>query len=108
MFRMASDGETRVKKVAKIILTDNYQENIIELMPGLRHMGIQNILENSLQLKQGPTTSSSWIFEKMAAFRFNYFHPCTNITVSKIEEDVDERVTIGPQAKKPLEIKIPL
>ncbi|MEH7309102.1 FMN-binding glutamate synthase family protein, partial [Neobacillus drentensis] len=30
-----------VKKAGKIILTDSYQENIIELMPGLRHMGIQ-------------------------------------------------------------------
>ena len=42
-----------VKKTGKIILTDNYQENIMELMPGLRHMGIQNMLENSLRAQTG-------------------------------------------------------
>ena len=42
-----------VKKTGKIILTDSYQENIMELIPGLRHMGIQNMLENSLRAETG-------------------------------------------------------
>ena len=46
------------------MLTDSYQENIMELMPGLRHMGIQNMLENSLRAETGtvlqrPLTGSS-------------------------------------------------
>ena len=32
-----------VKMAGKSILTDSYQENMIELIPGLRHMGIQNM-----------------------------------------------------------------
>ena len=35
------------------MLTDSYQENIIELIPGLRHLGIQNMLENSLRAESG-------------------------------------------------------
>ena len=42
-----------VKQMGKIILTDGYQENIMELMPGFRHMGIQNMLENSLRAESG-------------------------------------------------------
>ena len=38
-----------VQKNGKLLLTDSYQENILELIPGLRHMGIQNMLENSLR-----------------------------------------------------------
>lgn len=42
-----------VQQMGKIILTDSYQENIMELMPGLRHMGIQNMVENSLRAETG-------------------------------------------------------
>src|SRR3954449_9766079 len=42
-----------VKKMGKTILTDSYQENMMELIPGLRHMGIQNMLENSLRAETG-------------------------------------------------------
>ena len=36
-----------VKQMWKIILTDSYQENIMELIPGLRHMGFQNVLQKN-------------------------------------------------------------
>ncbi len=100
-----------VKKAGKIILTDSYQENIMELMPGLRHMGIQNMLENSLRAESGtviqrPLTGSSK--------KWPHLDPITFIPaqVSPFpidgEEEVDISVTIGPKAKKPMKIKIPL
>ena len=100
-----------VKKAGKIMLTDSYQENIMELMPGLRHMGIQNMLENSLRAETGtvlqrPLTGSSK--------KWPHLDPITFIPaqVSPFpidgEEEVDISVTIGPKAKKPMKIKIPL
>ncbi|MGF9963527.1 FMN-binding glutamate synthase family protein [Bacillus rhizoplanae] len=100
-----------VKKFGKIILTDSYQENLIELMPGLRHMGIQNMLENSLRAETGsvlqrPLAGSSK--------KWPHLDPITFIPAQTTpfpidgEEEVDVKITIGPKAKKPLEIQIPL
>ena len=100
-----------VKKTGKIILTDSYQENIMELMPGLRHMGIQNMLENSLRAETGtvlhrPLTGS--------AKKWPHLDPITFIPAQTTpfpidgEEEVDMTVTIGPKAKKPMKINIPL
>ena len=100
-----------VKKTGKIILTDSYQENIMELMPGLRHMGIQNMLENSLRAETGtvlhrPLTGS--------AKKWPHLDPITFIPAQTSpfpvdgEEEVDMTVTIGPKAKKPMKINIPL
>ena len=73
-----------VKKAGKIILTDSYQENIMELMPGLRHMGIQNMLENSLRAETGTVLQRplDWLFKKVAAFGSDYLYPCTDFTLS--------------------------
>ncbi|MEI4828400.1 FMN-binding glutamate synthase family protein [Bacillus sp. FJAT-53711] len=99
-----------VKQMGKIILTDSYQENLIEMIPGFRHMGIQNVLENSLRAETGDVlhrplgSSKSW----------PHFDPITFIPAQTTpfpvdgEEDVDVNVRIGPKAKKPMEIKIPL
>ena len=99
-----------VKKFGKIMLTDSYQENIMELMPGLRHMGIQNMLENSLRAETGDLLHRPLGSSK----KWPHLDPITFIPaqVSPFpidgEEDVDVSVTIGPKAKKPMKIKIPL
>ncbi|MFJ8235932.1 FMN-binding glutamate synthase family protein [Ureibacillus sp. NPDC094379] len=100
-----------VMKTGKIILTDSYQENIMELMPGLRHMGIQNMIENSLRAETGtvlqrPLTGSS---KKWPHLESITFIPA-QVTPSPVngDDDVDVSITIGPKAKKPMKIKIPL
>ena len=99
-----------VQKYGKIILTDSYQENIMELIPGLRHLGIQNMLENSLRAESGdilhrPMGSS----KKWPHLDSITFIPAQT-TPFPIESDVevDVQVTIGPRAKKPMKLKIPL
>ena len=100
-----------VKKAGKIILTDSYQENIMELIPGLRHMGIQNMLENSLRAETGTV-----LFRPLggSSKKWPHLDPITFIPAQTSpfpidgEEEVDVSVTIGPKAKKPMEIKIPL
>jgi glutamate synthase domain-containing protein 2 len=99
-----------VKQMGKIILTDSYQENIIELMPGLRHMGVQNMLENSLRAETGDVLHRPLGSSK----KWPHLDPITFIPAQTSpfpingEEDVNVQVTIGPKAKKPMKIKIPL
>jgi glutamate synthase domain-containing protein 2 len=99
-----------VKHIGKILLTDNYQENMTEVLPGLRHMGIQNTLENSLRAQAGnllhrPLGSSK---------KWPHLDPITFIPAQTSpfpinrDEEIDVTVTIGPKAKKPMTIKIPL
>lgn len=82
----------------------------MELIPGLRHMGIQNMLENSLRAETGdllhrPLGSS----KKWPHLDSITFIPAqTTPFPIDSNEDVDVAVTIGPQAKKPMKIKIPL
>jgi methylamine---glutamate N-methyltransferase subunit C len=99
-----------VQKYGKIMLTDSYQENILELIPGLRHLGIQNMLENSLRAESGdilhrPMGSS----KKWPHLDSITFIPAqTTPFPIEGEEEVDVQVTIGPRAKKPMKLKIPL
>ncbi|WP_045521743.1 FMN-binding glutamate synthase family protein [Neobacillus niacini] len=99
-----------VKKMGNIILTDNYQENIMELLPGLQHMGVQNVLENSLRAETGdllhrPLGSS----KKWPHLDSITFIPAqTSPFPIESSLGVEMSVTIGPQAKKPMKIKIPL
>ncbi|WP_264738999.1 FMN-binding glutamate synthase family protein [Cytobacillus firmus] len=99
-----------VKQAGKIIMTDSYQENLIELIPGFKHMGIQNALENNLRAETGdvlhrPFGSS----KKWPHFDEITFIPAqTSPFATDGDEDVDVKVTIGPKAKKPMKIKIPL
>ena len=99
-----------VKKMGKIILTDSYQENIMELIPGLRHMGFQNVLENSLRAETGDVLHRPLGSSK----KWPHLDPITFIPAQTTpfpidgEEEVDITVTIGPKAKKPMEIQIPL
>lgn len=99
-----------VQQTGKIILSDSYQENIIELLPGIRHMGVQNVIENSLRAETGDVLHRPLGSSK----KWPHLDPLTFIPAQTSpfpvdgEEDVDVKVTIGPKAKKPLELKIPL
>ncbi|WP_390621688.1 FMN-binding glutamate synthase family protein [Oceanobacillus massiliensis] len=99
-----------VKQVGKIIFTDSYQENIIEMIPGFKHMGLQNSLENNLRAESGdvlhrPLGSS----KKWPHLDTLTFIPAQVATFPiDGEEEVDVKVIIGPNAKKPLELDIPL
>jgi len=99
-----------VKQMGKVILTDSYQENLIELLPGLRHMGIQNMLENSLRAETGDVLHRPLGSSK----KWPHLDPITFIPAQTTpfpvdgDEEVDVKITIGPKAKKPMEIKIPI
>ncbi|RKQ34759.1 FMN-binding glutamate synthase family protein [Oceanobacillus halophilus] len=99
-----------VKKTGKIIFSDSYQENIIEMIPGFRHMGIQKSLENNLRAESGD------VLHRPLGSTINWPHLDTltfipaqiSLFPTDGDEDIDVKVTIGPKAKKPLELDIPL
>src|SRR5690606_29408275 len=99
-----------VKQTGSIILTDNYQENLMELIPGIRHMGFQNLLENSLRSETGDLLNRPLGSSK----KWPHLDPITFIPAqttpfpTSSDEEVDISVIIGPKAKKPLKINIPL
>ncbi|NMD69296.1 FMN-binding glutamate synthase family protein [Bacillus sp. DNRA2] len=100
-----------VRRVGKIILTDEYQENIMEMLPGLRHVGLQNVLENTMRAHTGilldrPLGGSA---KKWPHFDSITFIPAqTTPFPTDSDVDIDVSVTIGPRAKKPMKINIPL
>lgn len=99
-----------IRQVGKIILTDNYQENIIEMIPSIRHVGMQNAIENSLRTETGEVLQRPLGSSK----KWPHLDPITFIPAQTkpfpvdSEEEVDMRVIIGPRAKKPMEINTPL
>jgi glutamate synthase domain-containing protein 2 len=98
-----------INKASKIIFTDSYQENLLELMPGLRHIGIQNVLENMLRAETGDLlhrplgSSKTWPHLDEITFIPAQTGP---FPVSG-DTKVDVGVVIGPKAKKPLRLEIP-
>lgn len=99
-----------IQQTGEILLTDNYSENISEVIPGFRHMGIQHVLENSLRAHSGEILHRPLGSSK----KWPHLDPITFIpgqtTLFPIpsNEDVDMKVIIGPKAKKPMEIQIPI
>ena len=99
-----------VQKIGNVIFTDSYQENLIELIPGITHVGLQNILENNLRAETGDILHRpmggprSW--PHLASLTFIPAQVTTFPTDA--DDKVDVKVRIGPNAKKPLETEIPL
>src|SRR5690625_3198151 len=98
------------KKIYTILLTDSYQENLIEVIPGVRHIGLQNFLENSLRAETGDIVhrplGSSKTWPHLDSLTFIPAQT-TPFPISS-DENVELKVKIGPQANRSLQIDIPL
>ncbi len=99
-----------VKKMGGIIFTDSYQENIIEMIPGFKHMGILTSLENNLRAETGDLLHRPLGSTKDWPHLDSLTFIPAQVSTFPVDgdEEVDVSVTIGPQAKKPLELDIPL
>lgn len=99
-----------VKDMMQIVIKEPYDENIMELMPGIKRYGIQTVLENSLRsaseevLHRPLGSSRDWPNFDSITFIPAQTSP---FPISK-DEEVDISITIGPKAKKPLKLAIPL
>ncbi|MFD1066863.1 FMN-binding glutamate synthase family protein [Oceanobacillus locisalsi] len=99
-----------VNKYGKILMEDRYQENVFEMVTGFKHMGIQQTFENNLRAESGDVlhrplgSAKTWPdFEKLTFIPAQVAKFPTEYT-----EQIDMKVTIGPKAKKPMELDIPL
>lgn len=99
-----------VNQVSDILFKDSYQENLIELIPGIRHIGLQNLLENNLRSESGDIVNrplgSSKTWPHLDSLTFLPAQT-TPFAVSG-DEEVDLSVTIGPRAKRPMQIDMPI
>ncbi|MCT1904315.1 FMN-binding glutamate synthase family protein [Oceanobacillus sojae] len=99
-----------VYKFGKILMEDRYQENIFEMVTGFKHMGFQRTFENNLRAESGDVlhrplgSAKTWPdFEKLTFIPAQAAKFPTEYT-----EKINMKVTIGPKAKKPMQLDIPL
>lgn len=99
-----------VNKVSHILFTDSYQENLIELIPGMKHVGLQLLLENNLRAESGDLVNrplgSSKTWPHLDSLTF--LPAQTTPFAIASDKQIDLSVTIGPQAKRPMKLEMPL
>ena len=105
----AFTNETADKTLTRII-KDQYIENIFEMVPAIKKVGPINLVELAMRAVHGtpvprplgsPMHFSPWeelLFNPVHLFRFP----------TPENEQIQKSVTIGPRAKKPLTISIPI
>ncbi|MFD2371553.1 FMN-binding glutamate synthase family protein [Brevibacillus sp. GCM10020057] len=94
----------------KRIMGDRYPENIFEMVSAMRKINPQIVLENSLRAASGQVIERPFGSpRKFLNFDGLVFSPA-QLAVFPTPEDaeVDLRITIGPNAKKPLTLDIPI
>lgn len=102
-------NETMDKAVTRLV-RDPYAENLFELVPSARKVGVVNLLEIAMRAKLGKPAErplgSPLSFSPWEQLLFNPVH----LDRLPVKEDapINKRVTIGPRAKKPLVIDIPV
>lgn len=103
-----------IKKIAvygvTILLTDEYSKNLMELFPSITRFSILNLLELSLRAQTGKVIKRPLGSPKHVLGYDNLMFNPRQITNLSLPEDtnMDLSVIIGPNAQKPLHIKIPL
>ncbi|MDK2824414.1 MAG: methylamine---glutamate N-methyltransferase subunit [Clostridia bacterium] len=92
------------------LMVDKYQENIWEFVSASRKVGLQNIVETNLRSQEGKLIKrplgSPRHFPGFDSIMFNFAQLHRLPTDEGLK--IDTEVLIGPQAKKPLKIDIPI
>ncbi|MFZ5944683.1 MAG: FMN-binding glutamate synthase family protein [Bacillota bacterium] len=92
------------------IMVDKYQENLYEFASASRKVGVQNIVETNLRSQEGKLLhrplGSPKAFPGFDGIMLNFaqLHRLPTDEGKK----VDTTVTIGPRAKKPLQVNMPI
>jgi len=96
--------------VTRILLTDEYSKNIMELLPSLKRFSVLNLLELSLRAQSGKVIRRPLGSPKHLMGYDNLMFNPRQMTQLSLPEDteMDLSVTIGPNAHKPMTIDIPL
>ncbi|MDK2800801.1 MAG: methylamine---glutamate N-methyltransferase subunit [Clostridiales bacterium] len=96
--------------MARVLMTDIYDENLYELFSSTYRIGIKEVVETNLRATEGKAISrpmgSPKKFPNMDSLMFNTAQ--LYVMPTPFEEEIDVKVTIGKSAKKPLEIEMPI
>ncbi|MDD4600804.1 hypothetical protein SDC9_03869 [bioreactor metagenome] len=92
------------------LLSDVYDQNLAELLPSLKRFSVLNLLELSLRAESGKIIARPLGSPKHYLGYDNLMFSPRQMTQLSLPEnaEIDMSVTLGPQAAKPLVIKIPL
>jgi len=97
-------------RITKRFMTDPYHENMWEFISAGTRAGFQTIVETNLRSQKGNLIGrplgTPKSFPSMDDLMFNIAQLAIQPTPENVQ--VDMRVTIGPQAKRPLRIAIPI
>ncbi|RNB88393.1 FMN-binding glutamate synthase family protein [Brevibacillus nitrificans] len=97
-------------KFMKRLMADRYPENVFEMISAMRKINPQIVLENSLRAGSGQVIERPFGSpRKFLNFDGLVFSPAQLAIFPAPEDaDVDLRITIGPKAKKPLTLDLPI
>lgn len=97
-------------KIFEFLVAKDYDQSLVELIPGVKKVGLQTFFENSLRAETGDL-----LYRPLGASKdWPHFDTITFIPAQTTpfpldkERPVDLSVTIGPKAKQPLRVDIPL
>lgn len=99
-----------IKNALSTLLSDKYTQNLMEVFPSSQRISPLNILENSLRAKDGKIITRPLGSPKFfPGFDNLLFSPKLMTSVSLTENTcINMQVTIGPKARKPLVLNIPI
>jgi glutamate synthase domain-containing protein 2 len=92
------------------LLTDDYTQNLAELLPSLKRFSVINLIEMSLRAQTGKALTRPLGSPKHFLGYDNLMFSPQQMTKLSLPEsaEIDMSVTIGNNAEKPMTIKIPL
>ncbi|KJS82304.1 MAG: glutamate synthase [Peptococcaceae bacterium BICA1-8] len=92
------------------LMVDKYHENLWEFVSATRKVGLQNIIETNLRSQEGKLIKrplgSPRSFPGFDSILFNFAQ--LHRLPTDEGKNIDTSVIIGPQAKKPLKIEMPI
>ncbi|MCM3140953.1 FMN-binding glutamate synthase family protein [Brevibacillus sp. MER 51] len=99
-----------IGRFTKRLMNERYPENIWEMVTALTRLSPRIVIENSLRASEGAVIERPFGSpRKFLTYDGLIFSPAQLATLVTPEDvDVDMRITIGPQAKKPLSLEIPI
>ncbi|UIO40099.1 FMN-binding glutamate synthase family protein [Brevibacillus brevis] len=97
-------------KFMKRLMSDRYPENIFEMVSAMTKVSPRYVLENSLRAATGQAIERPFGSpRKFLNFDSLIFSPAQLAMMPACEDiEVDMQITIGPMAKKPLTLDIPI
>ncbi len=99
-----------IRKWTKIIMTDEYHENLWEFVSASKRVGPQNIVELNLRAEYGKNPErplgSPKKFPSINSLMFSFAQIATLPTPE--DEEIDLSAVIGKKAKRPLKLEVPI